>query len=85
MPTNALYDLDFWPGNIERRREEAIEVFHASSGHWTVESMLSLEQVGSFVKESQRQSTAIGRLEPFYSLCLAGRARRLGLPPVIGE
>lgn len=64
--TNVMYDLAFRPEYIEMLRGEVREVLQASNGHLAFESMSNLRKMDSFIKESQRHSAVVSKLQPLY-------------------
>jgi cytochrome P450 len=77
--TNAIFDLAYRPEYIELLREEVTEVLKESNGNWTSESMNKLKKMDSFIKESQRHTSASCKLQ-ILSDCRLTRLRRLRIP-----
>lgn len=57
--TNAVFNLATWPEYLPELRAEVEEVLRMHDGEWTIESMLQLKKMDSFIKESQRYSPTV--------------------------
>lgn len=61
---DVILDLAFRPECIDMLREEAAEVLLESGGRWTPEGLDKLKKMDSFVKESQRLNSVVGKPHP---------------------
>ncbi|KAF8863211.1 cytochrome P450 [Acephala macrosclerotiorum] len=57
--TNAVYNLATWPEYLTELRSEVEEVLRMQNGEWTIESMLQLKKMDSFIKQCQKYSPTI--------------------------